>query len=45
MSKENFQSEKMPEPVPYPADTNPGESVLNDVGATANSKAGTDTGQ
>ena len=45
MCKENYQSEKMPETIPYPADTTPGESVLNDVGTTANSKAGTDSGQ
>lgn len=45
MSKENYQSEKMPEPVPCPDATIPGESQLNDVGTTSNSKAGTDSGQ
>ncbi len=45
MSKESFQTEKMPDPVTYPDDTIPGESQLNDVGATANSKAGTDSGR
>ena len=45
MCKENYQSEKMPDPVPCPDVTRAGDSQLNDVGTTANSKAGTDTGQ
>ncbi len=45
MCKENYQSEKMPDPVPYPDDVRSGESQLNDAGTTTNSKAGTDTGR